>query len=113
MSQGSFKGVPRKNLGYFKEISRVFQESHKGDSRKIEGCFNGVLSGIQRCLQEVQWVLEESFKVVSRMFQGSFKGVPTKIEGCSQIPPRELQVSVSKRSSKVFQVSFKAVSKTF
>ena len=47
------------------------------------------------------------------MFQGSFKGVPTKIEGCSQIPPRELQVSVSKRSSKVFQVSFKAVSKTF
>ena len=28
---------------YFKEISQVFQESHKGDSRKIEGYFNGVL----------------------------------------------------------------------
>ena len=58
-------------------------------------------------------MLEESFKVVSRMFQGSFKGIPTKIEGCFQIPPRELQVSVSKRSSNVFQVSFKAVLKTF
>ena len=56
-------------------------------------------------------------KKVSKLFQGSFKGVPTKIEGCSKIPPdghsRELKVSVSKRSSKVFQVSFKAVSKTF
>ena len=113
MSQGSFKGVPRKNLGYFKEISRVFQESHTGDSRKIEGCFDGVLSGIHRCFQEVKWVFAESFKVVSRMFQESFKGVPTKIEECSQTPPRELQVSVSKRSSKVFQVSFKAVSKSF
>ena len=45
LSQGCFKGVPRKNLEYFKEISRVFQESHKGDSRKIEGCFNGCFKG--------------------------------------------------------------------
>ena len=53
-----------------------------GDSRKIEGCFNGVLNGIQRCLQEVQWVFEESFKVFSRLFQGSFKGVSRKSQGC-------------------------------
>ena len=46
----------------------MFQESFKGISRlKIEGCFNGVLSGVQGCLKEVQWVFEESFKVVSRM----------------------------------------------
>ena len=64
--------------------------------------FKGVYKKFNGCL-----------KKVSKLFQGSFKGVPTKIEGCSQIPPRELQVSVSKRSSKVFQVSFKAVSKTF
>ena len=35
-----------------------FQESFKGVSRKIEGCFNGVLSGFQGCLKEVQWVCE-------------------------------------------------------
>ena len=35
--QGNFKGVSIKS---------------KGDSSKTEGCFNGVLSGIQRCLQE-------------------------------------------------------------
>ena len=69
----------------------MFQESLKGDSRKIEGCFNGVLSGIQTCLQEVQWVFEESIKSVARMFQGSFKGVLTKIEGCSQIPSMVIQ----------------------
>ena len=61
----------------------MFQERLKGDSRKIEGCFFGVLSGVQRCLQEVQWVFEESYKV-----------------------------SLSNRRLKVFQVSFKAVSKT-
>ena len=79
-------------------------------SKKIEGCFNRVLSGIPRCLKEVKWVFEESFKVVSRMFQGKFKGVPTKIEGCSQLPPRELHVSVSKKFKGVsseFQDSFK------
>ena len=67
--------VPRKNLGYFKEISRVFQESHKGDSGKIEGCFNGVLSGNQR------------------MLQGSFKGDSTKIKGGSKIPSMVIQGS--------------------
>ena len=54
--QRSGKGVPRQILGCFKEVSRVFQESFKGVSRKIEGCFYGVLSGVQRCLKEVQWV---------------------------------------------------------
>ena len=92
MFQESLKGDSRKIKGCFKEASRVFQESLKGDSRKIEGCFNGV-SGIQRCLQEVQWVCEESFKGVARMFQRSFKGVTTKIEGCSQIPSMVIQGS--------------------
>ena len=38
------------------EVSRVFQESFKVLSRKIEGCFDGVLRGFQGCLKEVQWV---------------------------------------------------------
>ena len=46
----------------------MFQESFKGVSRKIEGCFNGVLSGFQECLEEVEWVFEESFQGVSRKF---------------------------------------------
>ena len=85
MSQGSFKGVPRKNLGHFKEISWVFQESHEGDSRKIEGCFSG--------FKDVYKKFNGCLKKVSKLFQGSFKGVPTKIEGCSQIPPMVIQGS--------------------
>ena len=65
MFQGCFKGVPRKF--FF--------------SRKIEGCFNGVLSGFQVCLNEVEWVFEESFQSVLRMFSGHFKGVSRKIVG--------------------------------
>ena len=78
MFQRSFKGVPRKMLGYFKEVSRVFEESFKGDSMKIAGCSNGVLCGFQ-------WVFEKSLKSVSRMFQGIFKGVSRKIEWCSYL----------------------------
>ena len=62
MFQGRFKGVPRK---FF----------------LIEGCFNGVLSGFQACLNEVEWVFEGSFQSVSRIFSGHFKGVSRKIVG--------------------------------
>ena len=71
----------------------MFQESFKGVSKKIKGCFNGVLSGCQRCLKEIQWVFEQSFKSVSRMFQRSFKGVSRKIKGCSKIPSIGIQGS--------------------
>ena len=64
------------------EVLRVFQESFKDVSRKIEGCFNEILNG-SKVFKEVQWVFEEIFKGSSRMFQGSFKGVSRKIEGCS------------------------------
>ena len=54
----------------------MFQESLKDDSRNIEGCFNGVLSGSQRCLRnsknfekKVSRVFKESGKCVSRKFQ--------------------------------------------
>ena len=59
----------------------MFQESFMGVSRKIEGCFNGVLSVFQGYLKEVQWVFEESFKGVSRWrgvsrdLQGNFTGI--------------------------------------
>ena len=65
-------------------------------------CFNGVLSGFQGCLKEVEWVFEGSYQGVSRMFKRSFKGVSTKIERCSEKPLNEIQgrFKVSKRSSK-------------
>ena len=62
----------------------MFKESFKGVSRKIKGCFNGVLSEFQGCLQEVEWVFEtdnlvmlKSFllhqqRQVSKVFQKSF-----------------------------------------
>ena len=43
----------------FKKVSRVFQGSFEGVSRKFQGCF----------------------KEVSRVFQGSFKGVSRKFQG--------------------------------
>ena len=52
MFQGRFKGVPRKF--FF--------------SRKIEGCFNGVLSEFQGCLQEVEWVFETDNLVMLKSF---------------------------------------------
>ena len=61
-------------------------------------------------------MFEESFTVVSKMLQGSFAGVSTKIEGCSKIPLMVIQGSFKsiylKEVQRVFQVSFKAVSKT-
>ena len=68
-------------------------------SRKIEGCFNGVLSWFQAYSNEAEWVFEGS---VSRMFSGNFKGVSRKIDGYSKSPLRVIQGSlkVSKRSSK-------------
>ena len=81
--EGSFKCVSK----IFKEVFRLFQGGLRGVpricffSRKIEGCFNGVLSGFQACLNEVEWVFEGSFQSVSRMFSGHFKGVLRKIVG--------------------------------
>ena len=66
--------------GCFKEVSRVFQTSFyrfsksvKVVSRKIERCFNGVLSGFQVYMKEVQRVFEGSFKYVLRKFQGNLR----------------------------------------
>ena len=67
---GSFKEVSRK----FQEfVSRVFQESFWDLSMKIEGCFDGVLSGFQEDLKEVEWMFEGSLQGVSRKFYGCFK----------------------------------------
>ena len=41
----------------FKEVSRVFKESLKGVSRKIEGCFKGAFSGFKGYLREVSKVI--------------------------------------------------------
>ena len=37
-----FQGCFQAFKGCFKEVSRVFQESFKGVSAKIEGCFKGI-----------------------------------------------------------------------
>ena len=72
---------------------------------KIDGCFDGVLSGFQECLKEVEWMFKRSLQGVSKMFQGSFEGVSRKIEGCSETPLRVIQGSlkVSKKVQRVFQ----------
>ena len=40
-----FKGIPRKILQCFKEVSRVFQKSFKSVLRKFHGCFKEVFQG--------------------------------------------------------------------
>ena len=46
---------------------------------------DGVFSGFQGCLKEVQWVFEEEFqkcfKEVLRVFQGRLRGVPIDLQG--------------------------------
>ena len=59
------------SLECFKIVSRVFQESFKGVSRKIEWCFMGDFSEFQGYLKEVP----RNFQIVSKEFQGSLKGV--------------------------------------
>ena len=64
----------------------MFQESFKGVSRTIKGVsMDGVFSGFQGCLKEVQWVFEEEFqkcfKEVLRVFQGRVRGVPIDLQG--------------------------------
>ena len=58
---------------YFMSVSRKVKECSKKfyASRKIEGCFNGVLSGFQRCLTEFNGCLRE----VSKAFQRFCKRV--------------------------------------
>ena len=59
----------------------MFQECFKGVPRKIEGCFNRVLSGFQIHLKKVQRVFEENFKCTCRKFQGSFMEVSAVFQG--------------------------------
>jgi len=63
----------------FKEVSRGFQDSFKGVSMKIEGCFKGAFTDFPEYFEEVQRVKSVSstfqgcFKVVSRMFHESLE----------------------------------------
>ena len=61
----------------------MFQDSFKGVSKKIEGYFNGVLSGFQRfkkkfngCLWKISKVFQRCFKEVLRVLQGRLGNVP-------------------------------------
>ena len=55
----------------------MFQGCFKSVSRKIEGGFNGALSGVQVCLKEANGCLRE----VSKVSQGRLGGVPRDISG--------------------------------
>ena len=66
-SDGVFQGCFRTVL-CFKEVSRAFQGSFNGVSRKFRGC-----------LKEVSRVFQGSFEGVSRKFQGCFKDVSRKL----------------------------------
>ena len=48
-----FKKVLLKFRECFKEVSKVFQESFRILSRKVEGCFEGVFCEFQRYFKEV------------------------------------------------------------
>ena len=54
-----------------------------GESRKIEGCFNKIVCGFQRCLKGFnvcfRKVFQGCFKEVVRVFQGRLKGVLMKL----------------------------------
>ena len=97
-ASGKFQCCLTKFQRSFKEVSRVFQDSFMGVSRKIEGlkgdfgrfqgylkevskvcqgCFNGVSGSFK----EVSRKFQECLKKVSRVLQDSFKGVSKKIEG--------------------------------
>ena len=40
--------------GCSKEVSRVIPKSFLGASKKFQGCFNAVLSGVQGCVKDDQ-----------------------------------------------------------
>ena len=80
------KCVSGKIKGCYKEVLRekfstVFYKSFKGVSRKIEGCFRGVFSGLQGYLKEFQ---RKSFKF-ARVFQESLKDVLKIFLGVSRV----------------------------
>ena len=63
---GVFKRIFSGFQGHLKVFQMEFKRSVKGVSRKF---FNGVLSGFQECLKEVESVFEGSFQGVSRIFK--------------------------------------------
>ena len=79
----------------------MFQESFEGVSRKIEVCFNKVLSRFQGCLKELN----------GEKFQGcfNFDGVKRKMEGVSLRPSRELQGYLRKFQGCSKKVCFKKI----
>ena len=61
--------------GCFKEGLRVFQDSFKVFSRKIEGHLNVVFKSISRIFRRGFKTRQVSFHGVKKMFQRSFKKV--------------------------------------
>ena len=68
-----------------KKDFRVLQRSFKGVSRKIEGLFNGFLSGSQWCFKIGSicvWMFQICFEDFSRRFSGCFK---EDVRGCRRV----------------------------
>ena len=60
--QGCFKEVSKKFQGSYKGVSwKLFQESFKSVSRKIEGCFNWVFNWVQCYLKDKRKRCQEYF----------------------------------------------------
>ena len=79
--QGSCNGVLR---GRFREVTWMFlSQRAKGVSRRFLGCFNEVSRTFQDSLKGVSQKLPRCFKKISRMCQErSVKGVSRKFQGC-------------------------------
>ena len=82
--QGSCNGVLRKFHGRFREVTWMFlSQRAKGVSRRFLGCFNEVSRTFQDSLKGVSQKLPRCFKKISRMCQErSVKGVSRKFQGC-------------------------------
>ena len=121
MCQESFNGVLKVFQGSFRDISRKFQECF--NLRKILGYFKKVSRFFQErskvsqgSFQWVSRVLERSSEQISGKFQICFRGFSRKFYGCSRKDFSVLQRSFKKVSSVLqenFNEKFLGVSRMF